>query len=358
MYSLFTKLIEGHGSIIKPPGYELIKRTYQSNLKHITDYYKDRVFYTNNTHLLVRLLNTLNIPLDYSTDQYISAATIRADYVGKFFKLTSDITFGKIHDGIFYGPKIQEIIISDNDYFNIFDLPDWRDIQAVKVLKHPISDLACIVPNGKENSTAEGLAVISINIVLLLYQYRCYLLNQYNTKDEITKGANHFVSSFVLPNMLYSHLELAIFNRIVNKTLNIDNSKNVKKYVFYQTDYSSKIDKELEYVYDKIFDSSMSYSNVLKNIPSIFYTDMQESLIMPGIVRTEQVWWSLFIARLDIIYFLIIVGGEKGIVYNRSLINKLKIDIKRLKQHNKIQYMLPVELYNKLDEKIMYLLNI
>ena len=262
-------------------------------------------------------------------------AYARSPYIAKNFLLTSPITVGKIHDGIFYGPGNEEVIIYNEDYFNPYAIAkDWRNIRAVEVIQHNCSDLSLLIPNGKDHYTDQGLSFISVNIPLLLLQYRGFLLEQslpHNTAN-YNAGLNtaHFVNMFVLPNMLFSHVEKVIFNRIFNLTIGAPMGKGTSKYPFLVLDYSERMDNILNELIDRMKDKSFLYSSVLQHIPGMFTKDMQVALEVPDFGRTRQVWWACLTSRIRQMYFLMYLGGKNGINMNRSLYNRACIDLERL----------------------------
>jgi hypothetical protein len=349
MYQLFSTRITTTTSIVRPPEFELIKRIYEREVLNIVSYFNNRTYYIKNTHLLVRILNLYTIPLDYTLDRYAETAASRSPYISKQFNFTSDINYGRFHDGPFYGEGNQELILSVDDYFDPYsEIKNWKTIQAVTVLHHSISDLSLILPNGFKNSTDSGLAVIGINLPLLLLQYRGFLEDQ--TLKSLTGTApllssNHFVYMYVLPNMLASHVDLVILNRLMNIYYGAPMGSGLKKYPFQVVDYSSKVDNVLKKVLKNITDVNKPYYSSLKTIPAIFGEDMQDSLLMPDLVRTRQVWWALLLTRLNVIKFLIEIGGHKGRVSNISYINKFRIDIKRLLNDHVMKTLVPEDIY-------------
>jgi hypothetical protein len=258
--------------------------------------------------------------------------------------MTSDVNFGKIHDGIFYGEKVKEIILYVENYFSPFTVSkNWKDLRPVTVLDHPISDLNLLLPNGKVNSTAEGLAVIAVDIPLLLTQYRFFLMEQqYNTESVL--GANHFVYKYVLPNMLHSHIDLVILNRLMNLFYGAPMSTNLFKYQFPIVDYSQAVDRELKRTLGRLKNSRTQYFGYIQNMLSISNPSMTDSLNMPDLAKTRQVWWAMFLTRLKVMKFLIDVGGDSGVRTNGYYIGKIKLDIKRLTNAKSVVSKVPSEL--------------
>jgi len=346
MYQLFDERYNVSKSQIRHGSFDLIKRIYKRELDKIVSYFSNRVFAVNSDHILCRVLNTVNVPLAYSLDRFVESSIARSIYVSKNFNFTSPINYGIIHDGLFYGKGNDEIIIYNDDYFNPNTASrDWKKIQAVKVLEHNVSNMSLLLPNGKENNIEKGLAVISINIPLLLMQYRSFILEQAIKSNNSLLSVSHFVHMYVLPNMLYSHIDIVIMNRLLNLYYGAPMGYGLKKYPFPIINYESNIDRVLLVILKHIKESGLLYENILENIPSINSDDLLEALIMPDTVKTKQVWWALLLARLKVSKFLLDVGEEKSIGNNRTLVNKIQIDLTRLLNENILKKVLTKDLY-------------
>ena len=357
MYELFTERFLSNSSITRPPGFDLIQRIYQRDIEKIVEYFHSRVYAVKSNHLLCRLLGVGGVPASYSLDRFLEVAIARAPYVAKHFNFTSSINYGEVRQGnstVFYGPSCSEIILYNEDYFDASQVAsNWKSAQAVKVLEHPISDLGLIIPNGYKNSSDYGLAVISVNIPMLLVQYRGFVLEQMrkvNDGSESLLGETHFVHMYVIPNMLYSHAELVVVNRVMNLFYGAPQGSATKRYPFPIVDYSDKMDKELSQVLKHITDTRMLYASFLKNIPSIFAEDAQMALEMPDIARTRQAWWAMLITRLRIMKFMLDAGSSTGM--NAALVNKLKIDFKRIRDEHVLSTVLPHDLLEGIEETI------
>jgi hypothetical protein len=157
---------------------------------------------------------------------------------------------------------------------------------------------------------------------------------------------------YVLPNILHSHIELCIINRLMNLYYGAPMGEVRKHHPFPIIDYSARIDHALAPIVKRLSSTKMLYFSVLKNIPSIADIDAQSFLMMPDIAKTRQVWWAMILSRLRIIVWLIDIGGVAGIAMNRSMIAKLQIDLKRLIDENIIRTMVPKDMYFDIDTTI------
>lgn len=350
MYHIFNNERILNGSITKVGSFDLVERTYHKSIKSIIDYYQSRVYTVASNHLLSRILTTFSIPLSYSEDRFVDVAFARSPYVAKYFNITSDISYGKLTKGVFYN-DCDEILLYHDEYFDYDEtINDWKNIQSVKVLEHPVSNIGLLLPDGKKNNTETGLVTIVINVPLLLTQYRGFLFDQMLQDDESKLDIPHFIHMYVLPNMLYSHLEIVILNRLMNLHYGAPMGAQLRKHPFPLINYDSKLDKVLEVINKKLEDINSTYPIMLSNIPSVFNTNMVKSLIMPDITPTRQVWWALLISRLRVMKFLIDVSNDKAKGNNLKDINILKFDIKRLGRENIINTLLDKDVSYDINE--------
>ena len=359
MFNIFNKSYIPIGSVALDPNTDLIKRVYISLINSIIKYYHTRVMSVKNNHLLCRIINTGFIPISYDSDRFTEIAYSRSPYIAKHFNLTSPINYGKIFKEIFYLDCNEIILFDDNDFIHDEVIKNWQYVSAVKVLNHPFSNTSLLLPSGNSNFidnketyinvgtnstySDKGLVTISINISLLLTQYKGFLLNNiYNTNTNL--AIPHFVHMYVLPNMLYSHIELVLMNRLMNLFYGSPMGVSYKKHPFSMPNYDRKLDTILMYSLRRIEESTSSYQTMLSNIPSIFNNNMLESLYMPDMARTKQVWWSLLLSRLNIIKFLLDVSDDRSLSFNKSYINTLKIDIKNIQRDSTFKIILSKEI--------------
>lgn len=347
MYKLFTKRFENQHAVIRPAGFELIQRTYQREIAKIIDYYHSRVYAVPSNHLLCRMLITGLISSELPMDRFMEIAYARSPYVAKHFNLTSEISYGRMFDGVFYGEGNNEILLYSEEYFDPYEaLVNWRNLEPVKVLEHSVSDFGLKLPNGERNSTGQDLCVISINLPMLLVQYRGFMVEQ-SRSSFAGNGAlseNHFVHMYVLPNMLRSHAELVILNRLKNLFYGAPMTQALTHHPFNVIDYGQRLDAVLKQVLKSINSTARPYAQYLQTIPSFYEESMQQYLQMPDLAKTRQVWWALFLTRLPVMQFLLDSGGENGLTANGTYISKLKIDVKQLKRESVMASVLPKDL--------------
>lgn len=356
MYNLFSNPPRALGGQIVTPRFRDVEKRLVENVEKVVQYHRHGAFFVRTDHLLVRLISMVNAPLRYELDRYYEVASARSLPAANSLSLTSSINRGQWFRDIFYF-GCDEIIIAYEGTDSPIELAkDWRNLQPVKVLDCPVSNMALMLPNGKAHNVEEGLAVIGIDIPMLMIQYRGFMLHQQfllqQGKGE-NLGARNFVAKYVLPNMLYRQTDLAIHNRLFNLQSGEPMGASRKKYPFFLSDYSDLLDKGLEEVLKRISTLRLRYRDILEQIPKVFN---DYPLQMPDVAETRPVWWALFLTRMKATQFLMDVAGEQGRHYNQSELNALKIDLKRFQSDNVFKAVLPVEMYDEVSYQLKQML--
>ena len=341
MYTLFSNPSRHYGGLVADAALRDFKKRTVEDLDRVIQYYRNGTFFTRSDHLLSRLINSVATPLSYDLDRYYEVTLARSLYVANGLQLTSSINTGKWHAGVFYF-GCPELIICHNEQDSPHELiKDWRNLKPVKLLESPISNLNFLVPTGTNQQVERGTAVISIDIGMLMVMYRGFIQNEerrYRTgESEAMLATHHFIGRYVLPNMLYSQTDLAIFNRMYNLIMGKPMGHAYRRHPFSISDYTQKCDKGLEEIIRNIQNTPRTFETYLANIPSVF-SDFP--LGMPDMVETRQVWWALFISRVKAIEFLFDLAGERGLAFNRLQLGQLKIAMKEFESDGIFKRML------------------
>ena len=358
MYSLFsnpTRALAGH--IVAPRFNDAEKRIVE-DVEKVISYHRNGTFFSKTDHLLVRLINQMDVPLSYDLDRYYEVATARALSVANSLRLTSSINVGDWFNGVFYHGSKEIILAYTNDDNPVELIKDWRNLQAVKVLECPVSNLAYMLPDGRPHNIEEGLVVIGIDIPMLMIQFRGFVTLQLQRQargEDTNLGIRDFVGKYVIPNMLYSQTDLAIHNRLFNLQSGAPMGASRKRHVFFTSNYTALVDKGLSVILKRLETTRMHYRDVLESIPKVF---KDFPLSMPDIAETRQVWWALFLSRLKATEFLLNVAGEQGRHYNQTEVNALRIDLKRFKSDNVFKSFLPPDMYGDVNYQLKELLEL
>lgn len=353
MYTLFNLDLKIQTPFFRHPDWNYVSDTVSRTLDNFVKYYQDHSFAVKSNHLLVKLLQSIGTGEALGLNDYLNRVDSLASNLSMALKFTSSINKGNVFNNIFFGPNSNEVIIS---YSTVYDVKqsyyDWKNIRAVNILRHDRTNLALNLLDGKTNYESE-IAVVSIDIPLLALQYRAFRENQhYINSGESEESAMQFVAKYVLPNMAYSYLDWAIYNRMDNYLFDKSNETFNAKTPFYQIDYTSKIDKVLLDQLNRFKNTKLRFDAILKMIPVISETSLFEMAKLTQVAPTLQVIWALVLARIKILKFLFTINRMAQTNENQAQINKILRQAIYYRSNNTLRYGLPLDIFNEVQDTI------
>ena len=355
MISLFKTYPSGSSGVLLPNNWQYIKTGFQYNLEKVKTFYHIYPLLINANHFLVRLIESIEVPMSQELERYYTNVDTIALNVSMNLRMTSARYKGTTFDGIFYGKGSTELLLATDDYFDYnYVNENWDRVSAIKVLLHPKSDMDMSIPVGKSYTQERGLSVIEINVPKLMVQYRAFVNAQSNNLSGVDKSIYQFIGGYVLPNMLDSHNEIALFNRIYKAafgTLNDGTNESVFRHSFVMPNYVPFLDIAIKNILGNINVGLKTFPNVLKTLPSFHSVNMYKDLIMPDIVATTQVDWLLVASRMKVVDFLLKVTGQKAAATNQGILNQIIRCYHSNNVSNMLSEMLPTEI---VEEQKLY----
>ncbi len=322
MRTFFNLLSPFGQNVLNPVHWPYASNGLNRNLDIVNDYYKVRPFAVRSEHLIARILNNLGVPYSLELDRFYDIVEARSLQLASVFKLTSSLNKGSVFKGIFFGEDSEEILMAIDDVINPFQVyKEWKSYSAIKILMHPKSDLGFTLPNGKNSGTETGLSVIAINISALAVQFKAFL--DYQKINYIDKGLNpltvaQFIHMFVLPNILKSQLDIALFNRAYNLLVGAPMGEATRKHAFMLLDYSKHVDKTYNELIKYFKENDKHYKIILKSFFGVTEPDFEKLFVLPDNTPTRQVIWAEFVSRIKVIEFLVKLSPSNGNSFNRS----------------------------------------
>lgn len=301
MYTFFNSMSSVNQGILYLPEWNHVKDGLRRNLGKVVSTYRNMTMTVKSDHFLARILQSIPVSKALPLDRYYEHVDAMAMNLATSLKMTSPRSAGMIFDGVFYGRGNDEVLIATDEYFDYREVDrDWQNAAPVKVLMHPRSDYGLNLPNGINSGVEEGLVVVLINIPKLAIQYRAFRRNEeaVNSDGESQRTVMHFIHMYVLPNMLFSHLDIVVFNRIYNLLVGAPMGESRRAHPFFMPDYSTKSDNVQLQILKNITSRNYTFTSILQSIPGVVKKDMQQALLMPEIAPTRQVLWALTAARL------------------------------------------------------------
>lgn len=315
MHKLLQLERGGSDPTYRTMNWPLINDGIRRNYQKVQSYYRQYPQVVSSSHFLIRLIYALNIGKSLPLERFYYAAASRSLNTAMALKITTSISRGDVFDGIFYGKGSREVIIGHIDSFNYIDSFDtWREMESVRILHHPKSDLNLNIPDGRATSVETGLAVISINIPMLMVQYY-----HFHHEQEVreSQGMNRrsimqFIHSYVLTNAVKSHLDYAIFNRMYNLQRGVPMGDSGIRHSFALVNYTSTLDDSLSTLSKSIDDMNYKFDAKLKNIPAVFNTTFATVTDLPDMAPTLQVFWALIASRIKVLSYLVRSASKYG----------------------------------------------
>jgi hypothetical protein len=218
MHNLFNLMPNIEHGILRLPEWAYVRTELRRNLDRVIAYYRKHPTAVHSAHFLVRLLQSITVPKSLNLERYYYNVDAGALNLSMALKMTSSIYRGQLFDGVFYS-DCKEILIAHSEPFDFHQAHrNWETLCPIEVLRHPLSDLGLGLPDGDKIGSDYGIAVISINIPMLAVQYRAFRINEeYLTgNSDSQRSVMQFIRMYVIPNMLPSHLDHCLFNRIYN----------------------------------------------------------------------------------------------------------------------------------------------
>ena len=324
MQLFFNKTITDQRVLPRNPLWLYAKAGLKRNLNTVTTYYHSRKFATKGNHFLIRLLNTIGVDHGKDIERYYEIVSAKTNKLSISFKMTSSVYSGQLFDGVFYGPEVKEIFVADDNYISPYEIQkNWKNTQSVTVLDHPKSDLALLLPNGKSTSSESGTATILINIPALATQFREFAKEQ---QIKMSEGVNPitmatFIHSYVLPNMLYSHLDVALFNRMNNLAIGKPMGETALTHPIVVLDYTKQVDEVYQDLFKRIQSTEIDFWTLLRSVPMCSDMNALELMRLPDMAATRQLAWAEFLTRLKCIEFLVTAAVNHGQKLNRPELN-------------------------------------
>jgi hypothetical protein len=309
MYNLFTHVPTNRAASYTYPVFTYIQRTMSTDIDKLINYRRANPKAVKSDHLLVRTLQSINIPYDGNLEIYRGYVEARTAQFTGGLGYTSNLYKGKPFHGrsaAFYGGKTVEIIIATEDDFNLKKAKvEWMDWRPVRVLAHPRSDISIETIDGTNKFSESGICVIEVNIPMLACQYQMWKETQRQAGVEVEQDVRHFVTAFPLTNAIYSHLDISIFNRLSRRLFKEKVGQAERAVPFYTVNFERQIDSHCKDMIERFVKNSLNWDDILRNIPSLKDGDMLNVHRLPKMVRSNQVIWAMVAARLNLISFLV-----------------------------------------------------
>ena len=331
MINIFVKEDNTNYPVHEFPEIIYLKRRVGGELNRILDYYYNREATVNNNHILTRLIK-LTYPT-LSEDPFMVFKQTKAikDYTAKQVDIASSINFGKIQNNILYKRNSKELFVSVNNEIDPFDFKDnWFKYNPCKIVYNDDNCLDFYTFDGSKIKSIEGFTVVEIDITILIMMYNFWALER--QKKGASIDVNIFVRNIILPRLMCSQVDIAIWNRFSNIYFNRMANDMNRYYVhpLVTLNYRDQLDAILYKAKDKVSNVNMRLPGIILHIPSIYNNNMLDALHIQLDYFTKQSEWTLWVSRLLYISDMIDMIPAVAKTANSKYLNSLPYEIRSI----------------------------
>lgn len=345
MYNVINPPFMGIRTPASLPIYEYAIRNIKKELTRITNYYRNSIFVIPNTHFLRRLVNDLERFMSLNPTTIKDAVRESTIDLCKSYNITSPLNNGGIiSNGVFYNRNNPEAYLNiENDFNADLVYKNYKDVKAIRVLQHGFTDLAFTIPNGNYGCQQKDICVFGIDIAMLAVQYKGWVdQEQYSENIETNLPLHDFIHKYVLVNMISTHMDVSIFNRMRFYIETGEFPAKQNNHNFSIVDFAPKIDEGHKRLYDLLKTSLTDWQYRMDSLPSVDYGSYRRSQSIPDVAPNTYVKWLLVLSKINTLDYLMSLdklgnNREHNIGNRRSL----KLDFEIMMRERSIQVNVP-----------------
>lgn len=348
MFELFDRnhIVDGiQRATAQPASQEMLYKRIRKDLDRVISYMRNRYTTIAPDHTLVKVLNGLNLDPSIDIFDYYEDVRRKQEDIAKASGINTRTNRALSNErSFFYGPNVTEVFILSYESVDLLTIEDeaWEDLTPIKVLRHDVSSFD-MTPLGRNYHANSGFAVIEINIPLLAIQYRAWHLDQLKKDPEFLKGSDQFVGTYPVANMMTSHIEHVLFNRlysfytgerVVDKQTNLPFALGV-------IGYKKELDKYLYGTLTYLNRKSSKFYQYLSQLKMISSNDAFELMSLPARDVYRQTEWIYVMARMKPLSFMLRLDYDLGGQSNRQELNVVRRYVRSIRSGKLFQEALP-----------------
>lgn len=355
MYDLYQPLNSQAGGGFEPGELRRVRDGLRRSIERVRLYRTINPMYLENRHPLLRILQGIPVSLSLPPDIFVDRV---ADYTYPLARqqgFATPVSPGRVWTpGVFYGTGVDEMIMANSEPFSLQDIENtWPDLQPVRVIYHPLSDLRLHVPDGKYSNSEPGMAVIDVNVPMLMLQYRMWRnWERGHFPTEQPRNLGQFLMAHPLPNMLYSHLDCAIANRIANLEAGRANSTQSSRHPFVMEDLTAPLDNVARMFIKAMQGRRQDIDSVVAHMPTVGLPSRYDTLRLPDVPFTYQIVPAILMARLEPLLFSLRMAAYPGMPADSMIRSQLDRFFRKLKNMNIIDKSYPEPLRARIKDLI------
>lgn len=322
MLWLFNEDLKINYSNMIPGTYDRFKRTSIHNMDRMKEHMLSRAYTVFSNHVLMKLIKTISPP---STLDDNKMRSYYDELRNNYYKYSSSIGFssptytGAVNKSQFYSDNVSEIIIGTSSRYDEIKSIPWTELEPIKVHRHPYTTTYYGILDKRQEIPGKGVAVISIDIPTLVYQYIKWSMQQIALEQTGVLGV--FMTQYPLRNMLKSHNDIAIVNRLMANYSGVKKYTPAMKQAFWLNDDMMVLDPLLSRIVPELKRTPRFLAEMLMQIPTVYKTGY-DAVRLPIDISVRQTDWGWLIARMRVVSWLLAASvsfkkEKEGDVFNQ-----------------------------------------
>ncbi len=346
------------------PDFIVVRKRLNETLLRLKDFYRNEVRTVSVNHPLYILLHSL--PVNYNGDKaaYVRAVQNATIQIAKTHNYVNSAHQGTVWSNKFIPENSEEIIIVNNTPFDIpTAIQNWRQLEPVKVLRHPFGDIKFPVFNRSvrveyllyaHRVNDDSTYVFEINVAMLALQWVCWLEHTASNND--MRNLLNFVAGYPLVTMLESWINIAFFNRYMFFLKN-PHKKQYPRISNIHPIQIQDVDAELDRAMVKLTIQATKITRDFARILAELMLPFQKTSL--GLLEaadnyqdTRQIIWALNIAYIPIIGGLLLTDALGTKRSNMDIKRSLSVNLSRLRHGDYLRPYVPNALFVRTDRYI------
>lgn len=289
------------------PKMPYIRERVQDNIERTIEYYQSIFVYPVNNHLIVKLCRILLTQFSIDSLDEIDPYLLR-NQLNDFAERNSTM----LGIGTDYKNGQLQKVFYDRDYLFFEEIKhepineDWTKLDPFVVTSHPRTDISFKVPEPKDADVEDGLSTIKINLYKLLMMFKGYRELELSDEDPSSKyNYKYLLTKYAFPNMLYSHLEVAWFNRMWASFIEYPKAKEIKLVGLTLPTAYTYLDTVSEQTISYFVKGNYNLNDILNNTPALFKESLFDLYEMKDSKTTNTARAYYLLSRYRMLAYLI-----------------------------------------------------
>lgn len=336
MIEIFKDLRQDNVRQYTPGTMNLLRNNATSNLVRTKYWYRKSVHIVESDHILVQVLQHISAEYRGNDEDFYYNVNMQADKIIRSLGLNNEVQrSGALKKNSFFPKSIREFIICiKRKYPSNMDVTDiWMDLEPIKVISHPFTDLTMQTRTVGEFSTGSSGAFLELDIGLLALQYVKWKANIV-AYSEVKPLVTQFVYQYPLVNMMSSDVDVCFFNRLVAKWEHKPMVSQPKRIGLAAIDLNSTADQVISDLVGKLASATRDFVSLPGQIPLIFLDSLAQKLTIPDTFFNRQNLGVYTLAYLRYLTFLSWAGKETATNNNTRIGQYLLKHYLRMKNGN------------------------